>query len=213
MGEARQDRVTVSCNYCGKDVNRKRSEYDAHDLHFCDHACRGAHLSSEDYPMYDGAQVTVTCDGCGEPVTCPRSQIGTWAEGRTFCSRACYALVKSTDVAGEANFNWRGGYDPYHGPNWPEHRAKTLERDGYTCQGCTATDADADLLAHHVRPYRTSMVTIRRRMYSRILSRSVGALTLGGRAYLSVHSHSTGPFGSCAKAFTRSSPVSTVIQE
>jgi len=42
------------------------------------------------------------------------------------------------------------------GPDWPEQRRKALDRDGYACRWCGATDAPGRTLqVHHIRPYST----------------------------------------------------------
>jgi 5-methylcytosine-specific restriction endonuclease McrA len=51
---------------------------------------------------------------------------------------------------GPKNPFWRGGYEPYYGPNWFEQREKALKRDNYTCQKCGARGDDV----HHIIPFR-----------------------------------------------------------
>lgn len=80
---------------------------------------------------------------------------------RNFCSRECYNDALSDDVAGEDNFNWRGGYEPYYGPEWHSQRRKALQRDDYECQSCGLSREqnreqwDKDLEVHHIQPIRT----------------------------------------------------------
>lgn len=51
---------------------------------------------------------------------------------------------------GEKNPRWRGGYEPYYGPNWYFQRDKRLKRDKY-CQRCGTNE---DLVVHHIVPFR-----------------------------------------------------------
>lgn len=54
-------------------------------------------------------------------------------------------------VRGESNFNWKGGYEPYYGPNWRQQRRNARARDKYTCQRCGVTEKDLgrQLDVHH----------------------------------------------------------------
>lgn len=57
---------------------------------------------------------------------------------------------------GENNPAWRGGYEPYYGPNWKEQRRKALERDGFKCMNCGRTQEEngKELDVHHIIPFR-----------------------------------------------------------
>lgn len=62
--------------------------------------------------------------------------------------------------SGPDNPNWKGGYEPYYGPNWYEKRREALERDSYNCQVCGITNGEhvektgSELSVHHIRPIR-----------------------------------------------------------
>ncbi|NVM57405.1 MAG: HNH endonuclease [Desulfobacterales bacterium] len=58
------------------------------------------------------------------------------------------------DFSGENNPNWKGGYEPYYGPNWEEQRRKALERDHHTCQLCGDPEDGRELDVHHIVPFR-----------------------------------------------------------
>jgi len=62
----------------------------------------------------------------------------------------------SENKLGNDNPAWKGGYDPYYGPNWKEQRRKALDRDNGTCQGCgrTASDLGQRPDVHHITPFR-----------------------------------------------------------
>lgn len=63
--------------------------------------------------------------------------------------------------SGEDNPNWKGGYDYYYGPDWPEQREKALKRDGYECRRCGISNEEhkqqhpqnASLEVHHITPF------------------------------------------------------------
>ena len=52
---------------------------------------------------------------------------------------------------GEKNPNWKGGYEPYYGPNWEEQKRRALERDSYTCRNC---DSKERVEVNHIIPFR-----------------------------------------------------------
>ena len=69
------------------------------------------------------------------------------AETRTKISQSLKGRFK-----GEKNPYWKGGYEPYYGPNWEEQRIKALERDGHRCRVCGVNKGKLDV--HHIVPFR-----------------------------------------------------------
>jgi len=69
-------------------------------------------------------------------------------EQRRFCSAGCWYEHQRTHPG--TNPNWRGGYAPYYGPNWPKQRAKARERDQYSCQDCGKAQHRPALDVHHL---------------------------------------------------------------
>jgi hypothetical protein len=57
-----------------------------------------------------------------------------------------------TRYAGERNGNWKGGYEPYYGPNWHSQRAKAFRRDNFQCRKCRKNDGKLDV--HHKIAFR-----------------------------------------------------------
>lgn len=64
------------------------------------------------------------------------------------------------ELSGPDHPAWKGGYDPYYGPNWQEQREKALRRDNYRCVDCGITNEEHKqkfgraLTCHHVTPIR-----------------------------------------------------------
>lgn len=60
---------------------------------------------------------------------------------------------------GEENGYWKGGYEPYYGPNWAEQRRAARGRDDYCCVACGMTDGEHkevfgwELEVHHIKPF------------------------------------------------------------
>ena len=91
---------------------------------------------------------TKDCEVCGRSYYV-RPYLATTAK---FCSRTCQR--KGRIMGGPAAHNWKGGYDPYYGPNWPRQRRAARLRDGYTCQSCGAIEAGIEHDVHHIQPFR-----------------------------------------------------------
>jgi hypothetical protein len=66
------------------------------------------------------------------------------------------AGLEASELAGKNHPNWKGGYEPYYGPNWYEQRRRALERDDYSCQACGVTKQELGQNpdVHHITPFR-----------------------------------------------------------
>jgi len=164
-------KITVECDTCEKEFTRQRSVEGESEGTFCSQDCKYQHLSEtlsekrqgKGNPQWSGKHSTenveVVCDSCGKTHIITR-----WQKQRTernFCSRECYSKALSDDQSGDDNFNWRGGYEPYYGPNWHSQRRQTIERDNEQCQDCGKSRDEhyemfgTDLEVHHKTPIRT----------------------------------------------------------
>lgn len=92
--------------------------------------------------------LTFTCEQCGALTTRPR--IGRYV--RRFCSTACWYEWLRDDP--KRNHLWKGGYEPYYGPNWREQARQARERDGQCCQSCGKYPRKHSLEVHHIVPFR-----------------------------------------------------------
>lgn len=57
-------------------------------------------------------------------------------------------------LIGENNPRWKGGYEPYYGPDWRGQRRRALKRDDHTCQFCGTTENEREHDVHHKISYR-----------------------------------------------------------
>ncbi len=101
---------------------------------------------------------TLICEVCGAPFYVRPSAAAT----ARFCSWACMHKGRHITwshlpvMCGPDNPNWRGGYEPYYGPNWQRQRRRARKRDNYSCQCCGKTEAELgqQLDVHHIKPFR-----------------------------------------------------------
>lgn len=105
-------------------------------------------------PWNANQRIKIHCEWCGKelwriPFKIKRSK-------HFFCSWKHNGLWKAENLRGEKIYNWKGGYEPYYGPNWLVQRRKALERDHYTCQksGKTKSDLGKNPDVHHKIPFR-----------------------------------------------------------
>jgi len=154
-----------SCEICGKPITKGKVS----GSRFCSQTCFGVHVSRTrtgvPRPEVSGPQpqrykrVTKHCGYCQQPFDVNQSH----AARRRFCSKHCMAQWQSQSgtTSGENNFNWRGGYAPYYGPNWLQQRRNARRRDNYTCQRCgkQETDGGKQLDVHHIKAFRLFGVT------------------------------------------------------
>jgi 5-methylcytosine-specific restriction endonuclease McrA len=154
--------VMIACDECGKSSSRSKNQAIKTERHFCSRACFGRFLSRTKTgvprPEIRGEKpqlqkrVTLTCPVCHREFKVKESQ----ASRRHFCSKGCMAEWQRSEAASGSNHpSWKGGYEPYYGPNWPQQRRSARHRDRYTCQQCgiTETELGKQLDVHHKEPF------------------------------------------------------------
>lgn len=140
--ERRQRKLIMNrvCAWCGKSFHeppsRAKGKY-KHD--FCSVKC---------YSEWKKKKIQVKCEHCGKIVKRTPNYLETYRH--VFCSKRCMGLA----WGGERNPTWKGGYEPYYGPNWYKQRRKALERDNHICQLCDAPENGREHNVHHIVPFR-----------------------------------------------------------
>lgn len=155
-------RFTATCEQCGKQyeatpgITRGR---------FCSQPCHGAwmsaHVVGPAHPAFGTKRgrprnlpppITKQCEVCGVEFITKKSHL----KRRRFCSRACRGIWLSNQIAGENNWNWQGGYEPYYGPSWRRAMFAVRKRDK-VCQACGMTPEENGraLDVHHKTPFRS----------------------------------------------------------
>ena len=167
--KARTKRVTVQCDYCGKDIEKKQCHMN-HEHHFCDKVCQGKWTSlnkvGENHPSY--SRVEVKCDTCGKIFAVENYKKDNETH---YCSRECQhksligkspseetrQKLRDSVPRGENSPHWNHGktaeereierrYPEYH--QW---KVQVKERDNYTCQCCGKRGGE--LHSHHKDGY------------------------------------------------------------
>lgn len=94
--------------------------------------------------------IVVVCGGCSANFEVSRSRQNPLSA--RFCSTDCW--YRYLRLHPEESATYRGGYEPYYGPNWPEKAKLARERDGHICQNCGLYQFNPRLDVHHIIPRR-----------------------------------------------------------
>jgi len=147
-------KVTLSCDGCGSEFKRWKSQLDGSDKKYCSPDCY-----HENFEQKTGEQspqsnmITVECGHCGKQHKRRPSRVQR--ANTVYCSRECADKDHSERMVGEGNPRWIDGqYVSDYGPNWSEKRQEALDRDNHLCQYCAAGVNDAILSVHHIRKMR-----------------------------------------------------------
>jgi 5-methylcytosine-specific restriction endonuclease McrA len=150
--ECRFPPAIVACTWCGKEKHIPPSA--VKEYNFCNRRCLAAWRKGTNFSTRPNTQVTVTCETCGksflrQPNAIKRSK-------HQYCSKKCFYEAHRQTMSGDNNPAWRGGLEPYYGPNWERQARRTRQRDNHTCQHCGITEAELGKLlhAHHIVPLR-----------------------------------------------------------
>lgn len=142
----RRTAVDIKCKNCGKSFEVPGSRESI--ARFCGVRCSEEWFKNNGYPLQK-EKVQITCAECGRVFG-----VQPYRSDARFCSSKCCGRWLSKNNSGENNFRWKGGYEPYYGPNWNVQRRKARERDNYTCQVCGKKEDGQELDIHHIIPFR-----------------------------------------------------------
>jgi 5-methylcytosine-specific restriction endonuclease McrA len=145
--------VTITCDWCGKTKQISPSARKEHN--FCNRKCCRAWQQANGIVGVPWKLVALTCPVCGKSFQ--RQQNAVDRSKTSYCSKACFYVAHSPAMGGDKNPAWRGGLEPYYGPNWDRQSREARQRDGHTCQRCGITEVETGevLHVHHIVPLRT----------------------------------------------------------
>lgn len=137
-------RIALTCDNCGKNIERVYSKAHKLKYHYCDHRCEGEHATKigKRHGKNNGHYntITVPCHGCGNPVSKAVSLIKR-RNNRVYCPD-CIPLTRK---------GRNGFYVGYPKEFSPALRHQIRKRDNFTCQNCFAhQDSVSTLHVHHI---------------------------------------------------------------
>lgn len=134
--------VAVNCKNCGKIISRKYSQWENSKTKnfYCNKTCNKTFFLKNQIPHNKKTKIVARCVECNKVIERHESQFVAY--GNHFCNPKCNGEWKAKNIVGDKVYNWKGGYDPYYGPNWKVQRKKCRERDNNTCQICHKTKVE-----------------------------------------------------------------------
>lgn len=99
--DGQKNRVVVECDNCGLEEERPLSRAGKTDESYCSNSCRNAYRSSdawsgENHMNWNGGEVEIACEICGDYRSVPPSIANHERHGR-FCSRECAGEAQRVD--------------------------------------------------------------------------------------------------------------------
>ena len=148
--------LTKVCIHCGASfaISRYRNREQREQAKFCGRECQFAYWRVHPRkPKPTMPPIERACKHCGVTFLPPRAELGAkTAAARQFCSKAHMHAYRREHP--EWSPLWRGGRDPYYGPNWRYQARLARERDDHTCQDCGKQQHTPALDVHHIGPRR-----------------------------------------------------------
>jgi len=125
----------VTCDFCGKQFEKKPSQIVRSKHNYCTNECSWAATRKRN---------TQHCEWCGKEL----QRIPAWQNKRHFCSKQCSG--HGTQQIGPANRNWKGGRKVLQRDRSKAWTREVKDRAGHVCAICGAAD---ELHAHHIESF------------------------------------------------------------
>lgn len=155
-------KITVSCDYCGGEIERYPYQLEGKSNIFCDRECHRQHQIEkppEEHNSYEGGKIPVDCSFCKEENTKEVWPKRIRKQENFFCDRKCLGRFNEERYSGEGNPNFKGGdwEHNYRGKDWVPNRNTVRRLDDYTCQNCGDDMKDLGQIpdCHHIIPEHT----------------------------------------------------------
>lgn len=141
-----------SCDWCKKEFRKSPSAIKVHN--FCCQKCCHAWQGENGIVRRPYAQLEVTCATCGKVFMRQRHAVKRLK--KQYCSKKCFYIAHQGNMSGSKNPAWRGGLEPYYGPNWKRQARRARARDNHRCQRCNVSEIELGkkLHVHHIVPLR-----------------------------------------------------------
>ena len=127
-GKTAYNRITISCDYCGKSFSISQARYKRYQHHYCSTACyylaKKENMKGKKNPNYKNGPIAKICPSCGK-------EFYTYSKNQKHCSYKCsrqFNLLKKG-----RKFEWKA--------------RKELELQGYTVMRSAGSKGAFDLIA------------------------------------------------------------------
>lgn len=102
-------RITVSCDYCGAEIERTPWELNYRKLHFCNRICQakgvGERQRGDNNPAFNSAEIL--CGFCGKLLLVPQHAQNSYTNH--FCNLRCRSQWRTIHFRGSNNPSYDGG--------------------------------------------------------------------------------------------------------
>jgi len=143
IGQIRSEHVEVTCEYCGKIIDKYPSFIKGQKHFFCDNKCHYAWRHKNNISYKEGYELTGI----------QKKQISQTIKRKIRNGEYDLENLKMFE-RGENHPCWKGGISFYYSEDstWQLARRQALKRDKYICQICGNKDIPLDV--HHKIPFR-----------------------------------------------------------
>ena len=125
----RPPRKYIKCKVCGQEFGVAPNNWRYYRSDICSNEC------GYEFAVRGRRQEQiVSCASCGKQLK--RKPFAMKRNRRHYCSVKCMGHGLAIHNTGPNNGRWKGGFEPYYGPNWRAQRRAALRRDNFTCQAC-----------------------------------------------------------------------------